>query len=191
MARTDDPSQLIILLCVHNIFCSLLLKEHFMCQRYKTIEPKQPRHWTKVWWISVNDFFKKRTMVTAVKVFTRVYYTNTTSSLILFLLTQDKCSFENSVDPDQLASVKKSADQDLHCFPFSPRFSGCRLTGQKSEIGISYSFNQQGRGWFQMTFIVSAHFTMWMLTKLTSLNLWFLYICVNGIYLQSLILFLI
>ena len=58
-------------------------------------------------------------MVTAVKVFTRVYYTNTTSSLIFFLLTEDKSSFENSVDPDQLASVKKPADQDLHCFPFS------------------------------------------------------------------------
>ena len=31
-------------------------------------------------------------------------------------------SFENSVDPDQLASKKKPADLDPHCFPYSVRF---------------------------------------------------------------------
>ena len=33
------------------------------------------------------------------------------------MLNQDVTFFQNSVDPDQLAS-EKPADQDLHCFPF-------------------------------------------------------------------------
>ena len=35
--------------------------------------------------------------------------------LTLTMGIQDKSDFENSVDPDQLAS-KKPADQDQHCF---------------------------------------------------------------------------
>ena len=39
--------------------------------------------------------------------------------LALTMLNQDipRFRFENSADPDQLAS-QKPADQDLHCFPF-------------------------------------------------------------------------
>ena len=38
------------------------------------------------------------------------------ANCLLIMLNPDICCFENSVDPDQLAS-QKPADQDQHCFP--------------------------------------------------------------------------
>ena len=38
--------------------------------------------------------------------------------LTFTMLNSDKSNLKNSVDPDQLASFKRPADQDLHCFLF-------------------------------------------------------------------------
>ena len=47
----------------------------------------------------------------------RLNQTNGGAVLVPTMLSQDYSYFENSLDPDQLAS-EKSANQHLHCFPF-------------------------------------------------------------------------
>ena len=57
--------------------------------------------------------------------------------LILILLNQDLSFFENSVEPDQMAFLRKPSDQDPHCFPLLVTAclyleccgTQCRLTG--------------------------------------------------------------
>ena len=46
-------------------------------------------------------------------------------------------SFENSVDPDQLASKKRPADQDPHCFAYKLQFI---IINQNDEVKICNSF---------------------------------------------------